>query len=320
MLLNNQGRMAMIVMHNLCFSNGFQSLRDHVQEMFPSLWVSSYARRPDGLFAGSAAVRNSIVVGSRAGKAGFNTTRCRRWPAEGRDALFPSIEYMKPPKAVLDSRANQWPFVDEPVVAAAFAQMVGDQEPLSDASARGSFGLGFRKIALYMLGVYTEAPPTVDPYTRRPVTTLANQSGWLWFGEETQRDLALVMLAGRWGYLWWLMVGDEFHVTRGVLESFPGGVGHWAGLFSGYSVVPSTASDTRLVEELLDLSQELKRRMPEHMTWTRYNKLEVARYNMLNLRYLTDKADLLLAKLWGVEDAYEAAGNLRDRMVFGNKE
>ena len=49
--------------------------------------------------------------------------------------------------------------------------------------------------------------------------------------------------------------------------------------------------------------------------------VNVGRYNMLKLRYITDRADWLLAKAWGLdEEAFEAAGNLRDRMVFGNKE
>ena len=53
-LLNSIGRMSMIVMHSLCFSRKFAALRDHLAQQFPSLWVSSYSRIPDGLFSGSA--------------------------------------------------------------------------------------------------------------------------------------------------------------------------------------------------------------------------------------------------------------------------
>jgi len=59
--------------------------------------------------------------------------------------------------------------------------------------------------------------------------------------------------------------------------------------------------------------------MPQHLAWQVNAGLKVGRYNMLPLRFLTDKADLLLARLWDVEEAYEAAGNLRDRTVFGNR-
>ena len=320
MLLNHRGRIAMIVMHSLCFNDRFQPLRHHLLERFSSLWVSSYARRPDGLFAGSAAVRNSILVGSRFGTEGLKTTRCRRWPSEGRDALFPSIEYLTPPPVVLASRRGQWPFVDNPKVGRAFAHMVKTQKQIGDDSTlQGTYRLGFKKIALYMLNVYTEEPPVIDPHTGDPAQS-TSIPGWFRFEVECQRDLALVMLGGRWGYLWWLMVGDEFNVKKGALAAFPGGVGHWADTVSKCSTLSTSPSDEELTGQLLEVSQELQRLMPQHLTWIRYNKLDVARYNMLKLRHLTDQADLLLAKLWGVEDAYEAAGNLRDRMIFGNKD
>ena len=61
-------------------------------------------------------------------------------------------------------------------------------------------------------------------------------------------------------------------------------------------------------------------KLPKHLAWKLNAGLKISRYNMLKLRHLTDQADLLLAKLWGVEDAYEAAGNLRDRTIFGNRD
>ena len=66
-----------------------------------------------------------------------------------------------------------------------------------------------------MLGVYTKEPPTVDPSTGDPVMPATKRSGWLRFGNYTLRDLALVMLAGRWGYLWWLMFGGRVRCHEG---------------------------------------------------------------------------------------------------------
>ena len=319
-LLNERGRMAMIVMHSVCFNNGFQQLRHHLWEHFPSLWVSSYALIPDSLFSGSAHVRNSIVVGSVGGSAALRTTRCIRWPTARRGILFASLEFLKPPRETMEcGRGAQWPFCDDPTITAAFAQMIASQEPLSKSSEVGAKPLGFKVTARYMLGVYTEEPATVNPATGERVPRKQG-SGWLRFGDGTQRDLALAMLAGRWGYLWWLMFGDEFHVTKKVLRSFPGGVEKYARLVLDRKAAPVASSEMQLVCELLELSEELQKQMPQHITWKLNAGLKVGRYNMLKLRHLTDQADLLLAKLWGVEDAYEAAGNLRDRMVFGNKD
>lgn len=119
------------------------------------------------------------------------------------------------------------------------------------------------------------------------------------------------MLAGRWGYLWWLTYSDEFHVTRSTLAAFPGDIERLA---------KRTPGDMELVI-LLELSRTLQDQMPEHLAWKLNAGVKVGRYNMLKLRYITDRADWILAKAWGLDEAaFEAAGNLRDRMVFGNRE
>ena len=71
MLLNPKGRMSMIVMHSLCFNKKFATLRDCLSQTLSSLWISSYSRIPDGLFSGSARVRNTILVGARGHNRGI---------------------------------------------------------------------------------------------------------------------------------------------------------------------------------------------------------------------------------------------------------
>jgi hypothetical protein len=154
-----------------------------------------------------------------------------------------------------------------------------------------------------MLGVSERPPPT-----RGYATT--QRYGYLTFPSPVHRDLALLMLAGRWGYLWWLIYSDEFDVTRSTLAAFPGDIERLA---------KRTPGDMEL-EILLELSRTLQREMPRHIAWKWNAGVQVGRYNLLECRHITDKADLLLARLWNIEDAYDAAGSWRDRMVFGNKE
>ena len=161
-----------------------------------------------------------------------------------------------------------------------------------------------------MLGVFVTLPPIIDAATGLPARTGSKRHQWFRFRDSVNRDLALLTLSGRWGYLWWLTYGDEFHVTRSTLEAFPGDIEQLA---------KRTPGDMELVT-LLQLSSTLQEEMPEHVAWKLNAGVKVGRYNMMKLRYITDQADWLLAKAWGIEDAFEAAGNLRDRMVFGNKE
>ena len=311
-LVNDTGRMSMIVMHSLCFGRNFLALRDHLSQRFRSLWVSSYARRPDSLFAGSAAVRNSIVCGSIAGEKAMYTSRCRRWTPAMRPDMFAGVYFSLPPATLLRCGSNPvWPFVEDQVLADALGFLASDKLMLSSAVDKMSgHSLGFKTTALYQLGIYAEEPPTIDPETREPASTRSTRTGWLSFRSEVERNLALLMLAGRWGYLWWLTFSDEFDVTRSTLTAFPGDI----------EKLTKPAPGDMELESLLDLSTTLQEEMPRHLAWTLKAGVKVGRYNMLKLRHITDKADWLLAKAWGLDkEAFDAAGNLRDRMVFGNK-
>ena len=310
-LLNNQGRLAMIVMHSLCFSRHFLTLRRYVRQVFRSSWISSYSRIPDALFGGSVRVRNSILIASVQGFESIAATMCQRWSSKFRERLFDSVEYCPLNDRMTSGRlAGQWPFVERSVLSA-FERLVRRNTDLNEVLSEGTqFSLGFKTTAQYMLGIFVTAPPTIDVITERPAVTASSRHQWLNFSDSPRRDLSLVSLAGRWGYLWWLMYGDEFHVTRSTLAAFPGDIERLA---------KRTTGDMELVI-LLELSRTLQNEMSEHLAWKANAGVLVGRYNMLKLRHITDKADWLLAKAWGVEDAFEAAGNLRDRMVFGNKE
>ena len=313
-LLNSSGRVAMIVMHSLCFSNNYRVLRDHLVSEYNSLWVSSYSRNPGGLFSPSSDVRNTIFVGANSPKPlGMRTTRCWRWYVPFRPTLFDSIEYVHPADTLF-TRGNtrSWPFTDNAPVHVAFTKMMQRQAPIASVLCKDSdFQLGYRTTALHMLGFHEEEPPTIDPKTNRQVTTKANRSGWMYFDNSLRRDLAFLALAGRWGFNWWLMLDDSFHVNKGVITQFPADIQRIEALSGDRGMV---------VKKLMGLASTLKTRMMENLEWKAHAKLLVGKYNLLKCIDTTDEADLLLAQLWGIEDAFEAAGNLRDRMVFGNKE
>ena len=185
----------------------------------------------------------------------------------------------------------------------------------SSISDDGVYALGHKNTASNSLGAFRSEIPTLDPATEQPVTTSSSSTIWIRFGTSREADLALLILASRWAYLWWLMYGDEYHVTKGLLTSLPCGISNIMDLASESEV------SERLVERCEYLAAFLEAEMKKHIEYnlrgSGLDRVLVGRYNMLPLRQITDEADLLLAQLWGVEDAYEEAGNLRDRMVFG---
>ncbi len=324
-LLNDKGRFAMIVMHSLCYSNDFELLRNNLSVQFSTLWLSSYSRASDSLFSGSAKVRNSIVISGKGGKRRIYTTRCHRWLTPSRPYLFSSIEYGNPSRVLFNcGDATKWPFIDDGDVVDAFTSLAEMCAPLVSVNNKSGqlFDLGVKKVAaVQTLGAFVTEPPVVDPISRRPVTTNSSQPSWFNFQNERSRDLALLCLAGRWGYLWWLMFGDEFHVTRSVLSALPCDIERLAASHHP----PCDMELVSLVQRMLGLSRELQDEMVKYVEFNLRGsgnaRMLVGRYMMWKLRHITDEADWLLAQAWGLtREQYEAAGNLRDRMTFGNRE
>lgn len=314
-LLNDRGRFAMIVMHNLGFRSGFAELRSFLQQQLARIWVSAFAKRPDLLFAGSADVRNIILVGSMRGSEGLAVTKCNRWLSEARDRLFDSLEYGQLESSLCRWGSDaQWPLVDPGAMARAFVEL-SERQPLDAVlESTSPYPLYFKKVAQYFLSAYVDRPPIIDKSGKE---SFSPHDGVLYFQAEQQRDVALVTLLGRWAYLWWMMYGDEFNVTRRTLAAFPGDI---EGLARDALSVGNPAPGDMEFESLLSLSRSLQSEMPKHLAWQVNAGITVGRYNMAKLRHLTDRADWILARVWGIEDAFEAAGNLRDRMIFGNKE
>jgi len=314
-LINKTGRFAMIVLHSICFSSRYSTLRNLLLHSHMSLWAVSFARIPDELFSGSARVNNTIILGKASTQSGLRCSRARRWLSAMRPHLFNDIEYLEPSESLLRcGETPVWPFLDSFLIKKAFEKLRTPADDIGKALSRtenSSSSIQYRKVAYGWMPVFTRTPPTIDPATGQAALTTSERVGELFFESSDMRDVGLLMLAGRWGYVWWLTYSDEFHVTRSTLSAFPGDIERLAKRPPG---------DMEL-EILLKLSRTLQEEMPKHLAWKLNAGVKVGRYNMLKLRYLTDKADWLLAKAWGLdEDAFEAAGNLRDRMVFGNKE
>ena len=157
----------------------------------------------------------------------MHTSSCRRWLTKYRPNLFNSVEYVQPPDTMMTLNNNTvWPFIDSNSIAKAFSQMVSDNKPLSSVTygraQSAKYSLAYKKVAQYMLGVSEQPPPTIGR------TTTPN-CGYLRFLNAAHRDMALLMLAGRWGYLWWTIYSDEFHVTGGIVGGFPGDVARLSG-------------------------------------------------------------------------------------------
>ena len=124
------------------------------------------------------------------------------------------------------------------------------------------------------------------------------------FRSDEERDVAFLITAGRWMFLWWLALGDDFHVTKQVLGSFP-------------ADLSSLSRESRLIE----LARKLRDESPDHLFWVRKAGRLVGNYDLRKCRHITDESDWILAQAWEfTREQFNAAGNLRDRMTFEYKD
>lgn len=299
-LLNDQGRFAMIVMHSIYFGRYYSPLRQSISDKFRALWISAYSRQPAGLFSPSAAVRNAIVIGSNSSDTPFKvTTGLQRWTSLFRPTLFERFIYI-PSSKLIDKSLETWGMFGDPLIISGFKALCKKGKRIADSWRPKGSPLGFKATALYQLSPYIDEPPAFDKYGAPAPQT---RGEWMYFRSDEERDIAFLITAGRWMFLWWLALGDDIDVTKQVLGSFP-------------AHLLSLSRDSRLI----GLAQYLREESPDHLFWVRKAGRRVGNYDLRKCRHITDAADWILAQAWGfTKEQFDAAGSLRDRMTYKSK-
>jgi hypothetical protein len=296
----DSGRFAMIVPCNVSFSENFLSLRRVMIDLFAEIWVSSFGRIPAALFAADVRVRNSIIVAHRCSANGRRlwTTRCHRWNEVYRPHLFDTLRYVEVPEGLMPSA---WPFLASETVAAAFDLLTSRRQTFASvmrsghrkaiairdraaAGPNGPYAVRFRTTAYNWLAVFLRDPPIFD---RSGSVTEQSKVATLWFDDEGYRDLALLTFAGKWGFVWWLMYGDDFDVTAGLLARFPMPIDEVAR--KGLDTV------TRHTPDFLEA-------LEENVQFKLNAGKRVGTYNLNGARTITDAVDEELAKLLGTTE------------------
>jgi len=202
-----------------------------------------------------------------------------------------TLRYAAPP---MELRRAQWPFLMSDRIGAAFAALVANGSTIKDSllppyADRQAFSewddiLFYKQTAYNWLAVFSTPPPAYDS---KGNSVGQSKMGALRFVDGLTRDAALAALAGKWGFVWWCLFGDDFDVTESLLTSFP--------------------ADTYTLAEcdaVLQLVNELKRRMPDHIVYKVNAGKKVGNYHLGQMRDLTDAIDRMLCELWG-QDVFD---------------
>ena len=280
------GHLCMIVMLSAAFSADFASLRNVLRESSDSVWWSTYSRLPDGLFAGNARIRNTIIALQGVGGSPHRdyVTRHNVWASEWRPHLFHTIEYFPQPVERLDA---------VPARAGRARNVVFRCLELARKAAPGGRGVLCRPTGQYWVPVLPGPVPVLDEAgePQGPDTRVKA------FGSVDPRlvHVAVALSASSIGYAWWSAFGDDFDFTQEVV----------AGLIE--RVVPALASD----ERVLDAATELV-----HDAWCHGFYTLNAGKGYINIRYPDLRTELASFDQLIVERLGLSASDFRDLQIW----
>jgi hypothetical protein len=169
----------------------------------------------------------------------------------------------------------------------------------------GEHHLHFKKSAYNWLCFCDELPPCYDSEDRRiDHTEFGNAS----FKTAIDRDLALLLANGKLQFMWWSIVGDDFHLAVWMFADLP---------------VDLAKLDAPTRARLRPLAKQLKEAMAENVSFKLNAGKRVGNYNLARCRHVTDKSDAIFAEALGLEGVWEEIELLYGQIVktdFSNAE
>ena len=290
-VMRHEGRIGMIVPLNVTFSNKYATLRHAITTQCSTSWYSSFGRIPSALFSFNVRVRNTIVIAHKSTAELSEhtktfTTRLHRWFEEERSTLFGRLFYAEYSAGAFGGLV---PKIGSARILRAMEDLCEDTYRFSHEvlSSTNSHVLYFKKSAYNWTTFCVDQPPVIGPTGERLSQTEYGRVGF--FEDRDTRDIAMTILNGRLSFLWWVAVGDDFHLTRGDYETSP------------FGPARLTTAYRRDVERIVPL---LKEAMADNITYKKNAGKLIGNYNLALCRDVTDRSDKLLLDALGLGDLW----------------
>ena len=283
------GRTSMIVPLSLAFSSGFASLRSHLYEECDSLWFSSFGRIPSALFSFDTRVRNTIYLACKSSKSPKRsfTTRLHRWFDSQRPTLFDGLSYSQFSPSALGGLI---PKLGSSRLLQAFESLLeGSSYRLQNelTPSRQGHHLHFKQTAYNWLTFCVDQPPVYGEDS-----SIIPQTGYGagTFRDADIRDASMLLLNGKLALVWWIAIGDDFHLTLSNFVSAPIGPGQ----------LPKHQK-----KQLIALLPDLQGAMNDNVVFKLNAGKNIGNYNLARCRHVTDMSDKVWLEALGLSDLWE---------------
>ncbi len=198
-LLNPAGRISMIVMLSLAFRSDFLELRSLLIEAKDRAnWWATFGKRPDSLFKGVEVSNTIFTVGPG---SGFLGAKHNLFSSASREWLFEGIELF-PTNFTADLTPTRGG-ISNPLLT----QIAFPKAPIQP----GVEGFYIKTTGRYWVPALPISPPVLAPDLK--ILSASDPSiKFVTADYKESPKIAVAVLAGKIGYLWWSAIGDEFHV------------------------------------------------------------------------------------------------------------
>ena len=277
------GRNGMIIPLSITFSSDFEELREIVIKNGDA-WFSSFDNIPAAVFSG-VSQRCTIWLNSKRKTESFYTSTMKRWRSNFRIYLVDSIEYFsfdaKPIKIFGIPKYNST--LSEKLTKELFPQIRNNRKAILKKS---NFNIRFSQAARNFISIFQTPPPCLDPKTLNE--TAQSQIGTIPVLSSERLNSAISICSGDMLFYYWLVNGDGFHVTSGLIRDYT-------------SLLNFLSKEELNMHELL--GELICGNKEKSLVFKKNAGKYVGNFNYRRISWLTKRSDLLLLKNAGLSKA-----------------
>ena len=160
-----------------------------------------------------------------------------------------------------------------------------------------NFPIHFKKIGYNWISFGDFIPPAYD---KHGLAIDQNEFGTIFTNSREEQNIALLFLNGKIAFAYWIITGDDFHLTKGNIAAIP---------FDLSRISSSSQSELlKLATSFLEVEKEAIVFMTMH--GKRLGNFDASRFSEI-----TEKSDMIFLRELGLESVWDEVELLKSQLV-----